>query len=158
VIAALEEIIDAEGPIHFTRLAKLAASAFELGKVSETRQSAILRQLPSSMHPFDDEPFAWPTDCDPRTWTGYRRQASSDVRPIEFVNWREIVNAMVMLVVASRGMNEAELKREALAVFGGKRMTGNIAEVMASALANGIADGRLKKSAAGLVSRSGTGS
>jgi hypothetical protein len=151
VSAILSEIIEAEGPIHTDRLARLGAAAFGLNKVSAARANAILRQVDRSTIRFAGEPFAWPAGLDPETWAGFRSATGSDPRPIETVNWREIANAMAALCVAGQGMYEEEIKREALAVFGGKRMTEGITTALTAALDQALKTGRLVKRADGLI-------
>ncbi|MFC5928965.1 DUF4011 domain-containing protein [Cryobacterium melibiosiphilum] len=149
VAVALREIVEAEGPIHTTRLAKLLASGFGLAKLSAARSASILGQLPSDLVGADS--FAWPSQLDPAQWRGYRRTLAGTTRPLDQVSPREIVNAMVELAHVSAGMNEDELKREALSVFGGTRMTAGIVSVLSNALQQGLAESRLEMTPAGVI-------
>jgi hypothetical protein len=154
VAAALSEIVEAEGPIHHDRLARLAASAFGLGKVNANRAQSILRCMPLSVRGPGDEPFAWPAAINPQAWRVFRTASYNDARPIEHVSWREIVNAMDHLCAEAMGMSETEVARLALAEFGGKRMTAGITAVLDAALAKGVQSGRLVRSG-GLIQSAG---
>ena len=48
------------------------------------------------------------------------------------------------------GMNEDELKRQALALFGGKRMTDGIAALLTAGIKLGLETGRLERDGRGL--------
>jgi hypothetical protein len=64
---------------------------------------------------------------------------------------REIVNAMVAACRAAAGMSALELQREALALFGGRRLTTGIAARLDAALQLGLKLGRLRLSPSGQV-------
>jgi hypothetical protein len=151
VAATLREIVETEGPIQLDRLARLVAGGFGLGRVSVVRNSAILRLLDPDVRADPGEPFAWPSRLDPLTWTGFRPTPAGIDRPIEQISRREIVNAMVALCHVSAGMNAEELKREALGVFGGRRMTANITSALDAALELGCSNGRLKLGSGGMI-------
>ncbi len=140
---ALEQAVAAEGPIHLDALAKLVANSFQLSRVNANRANAILRALPSDLTPTPNEPFAWPRDRSPGTWTGFRTSTNGDARPLENVALKEISNAMVALCADCAGMNAEELHREALAVFGGRRLTTGISDRLAQALSLTQRDRRL---------------
>jgi hypothetical protein len=95
--------------------------------------------------PDDAEPFAWPTNLRPESWTGFRRAAADDPRPVEHVSLRELGNAMVALAAAGAGMQGKELLRETLAVFGGRRLTPGIHDRLARALESAVVAGRLTR-------------
>jgi hypothetical protein len=151
VAAALRDVVETEGPVHFDRLVKLVASSFGLGRVSEARGRAIMRLLDPDLRADGREPFAWPQRLDPEAWRGYRPTPDGLDRPIEQISQREVVNAMAAICSASAGISPEELKREALRVFGGRRMTTNIAAYLTSALELGCESGRLVVGAEGLV-------
>lgn len=152
VRSALEDVVQAEGPVHVDRLARLVAAAFDLTRVSPSRMEAILAQLPRQYRRDHTEPFAWPDTIDPATWTGFRRAPESDPRPVDQVGLREIGNAMAALCHVSAGMYREELLRETLSVFGGKRLTPGIQARVDQALADTIQRGVLTADPSGLVS------
>ena len=63
----------------------------------------------------------------------------------------EIGNAMAVVAEQAGGMDAAELKREALALFGGRRLTQAIAARLDAGLQHGIARGLLDKSDSGRI-------
>jgi hypothetical protein len=123
VAEALIEVVNAEGPIHTDRLARLVANGFGLSRVAESRKAAILRHLPRSVRRDRVEPVAWPENRDPDGWSGYRPTTEGADRPIEHISLREIGNAMVTSVEDAAGMLREELHREVLRIFGMKRLT-----------------------------------
>ena len=143
VTRALAAAVDAEGPVHTDRLARLVARSFGLDRVTDARRAAILRHLPPDLRRDDAEPVVWPADPDPDTWTGFRRTPPDVERPLAHVPLREIANAMVALCGAAAGMSRDELRRSALAVFGGRRLTIGLTERLDAALDLGLATGRL---------------
>ncbi|MEJ5943677.1 DUF3320 domain-containing protein [Pseudokineococcus basanitobsidens] len=150
---ALQDVVDAEGPVHVDRLARLVAGAFGLGRVSESRKAAVLTALPPKLVVDDAEPVVWPASLDPATWRGYRPTPAGVDRPVEHLPLREVVNAMADVCRSAGGMTEEELLREALAVFGGRRLTAGIRERMVKGLVLGLSDGRLRRDGEVLVSR-----
>jgi hypothetical protein len=151
VAAALTDVVAAEGPVHVDRLTKLVAGAFGLGRVVESRRTAILRHLPRTLRKDDAEPVVWPTDVTPDEWTGFRRTPQGTDRPLEHVPLREIVNAMAASARAAAGMPTVELQREVLGVFGGRRLTAGITERLDAALALGVKSERLRIERTGIV-------
>ena len=99
---------------HADRLARLVAQSFGLTRLTDSRRTAILAQLPSDVRLDDTEQFLWPSHE-----VGYRRTPEGVDRPLEHVALREIGAAMVALTAASAGIGTAELHRATLAVFGG---------------------------------------
>lgn len=142
---ALEEVVEAEGPVHADRLARLIAAGFGLGRVSESRKAAVLGCLPKALVVDDLEPVIWPASLDPSTWRGYRPSPTGVDRYVEHLPLREVVNAMVDVCRSAGGMDEDELLRETLAVFGGRRLTAGIRERLAQALSLAIGDERLRR-------------
>ena len=99
-----------------------------------------------------DEPFVWPASVSPAAWRGFRRSDTDDERPLEHICLEEIVNAMAALCSVSAGMVETELKRESLAIFGGRRITPGLDERLTAAIDLGVETGRLHRRASGLLS------
>jgi hypothetical protein len=140
--------IKAEGPIHSERLARLAASAFGVDRLTAARRAAILSVLPPSAL---DGDWAWPATLDRPAWTAFRRQAASSERPLEHVPPEEIGNAMAALCRAGAGMERDELLTQAAAVFGYKRRTATITPLLEAAADAALAAGRLEEQPTGLI-------
>ncbi|MCF6508327.1 DUF4011 domain-containing protein [Blastococcus sp. MG754426] len=140
--------VEAEGPIHLDRLARLTASAFGLGRVAQGRKDAIAAVIPASLVVGD---FVWPADLQRGTWTGFRRHANGTDRPLEHVAPEEIGNAMAALCRAAAGMTQDELFAQTLEVFGLRRRTPAQVALLEAALAHAMASGRLTMQSTGLV-------
>jgi hypothetical protein len=140
--------IKAEGPVHVDRLVRLAAGAFGLGRVTESRRTALLGVLPPSAL---DGDWLWPAGLDRDTWTGYRRQTASADRPLEHVAPEEIGNAMAALCRAGAGMQREELLTQAALVFGYRRRTPTLTPLLEAALALAVERGRVTEQPDGLL-------
>ncbi|QYF72335.1 DUF3320 domain-containing protein [Cryobacterium sp. PAMC25264] len=151
VQSAIRSAVAAEGPIHSARLAKLVAGAFGLDRVNQTRAAAILRWVPSELRTSAGEPFLWPANVDPADWHIVRRAPLGDSRQLDHVSLIEIANAMRIVAEAAAGMEETELKREALYLFGSRRLTDGISARLDQALAVGIETGRLERTSSGML-------
>lgn len=57
---------------------------------------------------------------------------------------------MAVVAELAGGMNEDELKRQALSLFGGKRMTEGIAAFLTAGIKRGLETGRLERDGRGL--------
>lgn len=151
VRSLLREIVQREGPIHKMRLARLAAESFGLHRVATARADAILRCLPNEFQRATDTSCAWPTDVDPATWRDVRRSQSGDGRNVDHVPLEEIANAMAVVAELAGGMSEDELKRQALALFGAKRLTEGVALRLNAGLQRGLETGRIERDDRGLI-------
>jgi hypothetical protein len=146
--------VKAEGPIHADRLARLAAGAFGVERLTAARKAAILSVLPPSA--LDGE-WLWPANLDRSAWTAFRRQAASGERPLEHVPPEEIGNAMTALCRASAGMQRDELLTQAATVFGYKRRTPTITPLLEAAVDAALAGGRLAEQPDGLITAASRG-
>jgi len=150
VLPIIRDVIEAEAPIHRDQLAKAVAGAFGLSRVSADRCRDIQRLVPAEYKRANDTDFYWPVEVFPESWHLVRLPAPGVSRPIEFVSLVEIGNAMVIVAQQSGGVGTEELKREALAMFGGKRVTEGIGMRLQSALQRALHTGLLAESS-GLV-------
>lgn len=141
VVRAVRDAIETEGPIQGDRLARLVAGAFGLRRVSAERRDAIKRVVPSEYRA--DDGFYWPPTLDPTTWLQVRVPPEGESRPLDEVSLVEIANAMRVVCEQAGGMSRDELKRAALRLFGGRRVTEDISRRLESALALGHETGRL---------------
>ena len=137
------EAIEAEGPVQPDRLAKLVAGTFGLGRVGEDRKKAIKR-LVGSQHRRDTDDFYWPESIDPDTWLYVRAATASRPRHLEEVSLVEIANAMRLVAEQSGGASAEELKRGALALFGGRRITEAIGKRLDAGLRVAVERGRVQ--------------
>ncbi|MET1005585.1 MAG: DUF3320 domain-containing protein, partial [Propionibacteriaceae bacterium] len=146
------EVIEHEGPVHADRLAKLVARSFDLTRLTGSRADDILQTVPVDRWDTDGERFAWPAGMDRARWTGFRRQDSAAVRPLEQVSLREIANAMTELIREAAGMSVDDLQRETVATFGGSRVTPGLRERLDRAQELAVRSGRIAREPDGLLS------
>ncbi|WP_241987547.1 DUF3320 domain-containing protein [Cryobacterium sp. MDB2-33-2] len=151
VQSAIRAAVTAEGPIHSARLIKLVAAAFGLDRVNQARAASIVRCVPADLPLGADEPFYWPESIDPTGWQGARRTPPDVTRSLEHVSLAEIANAMRLAAEAAAGIDDTELKREALAFFGGRSTRGTVGIRLDAALALALDAGRLTRTPAGLL-------
>ncbi|RIJ60349.1 DUF3320 domain-containing protein [Clavibacter phaseoli] len=146
VVAVIDEVMSAEGPVVEERLAKAVASAFGLGKVHASRQRAILDLVPVRYRHAGGHGVLWPVGVDPMSWRAFRKPEGDASRPLELVPAAEISNAMAFVATAE-WLDLESLMRKTLACFGGKRLTSSIVERLGQSLEACVRDGRLEADA-----------
>lgn len=150
VQTVIQDVIDAEAPIQRDRLTKVVAGAFGLNRVSEDRRRAIQRVVPPEQQPRNGEDFYWPSGVDSESWRIVRRPTTGTSRPLEEVSLVEIGNAMLVVAEESGGAEREELKREALAIFGGRRLTPAVDGRLDQAIDRALTKGVLRQSNSGI--------
>jgi len=148
-----EAVISAEAPVQRARLAKLVAGAFGLSKVNDDRRRSIQRVVPTEFTRSGDDDFYWPSGLQPETWRTVRVPRDGRNRPLEEVSLIEIGNAMLIVAEQTGGIEKEDLKREALAMFGGKRRTQGITARLDAAMQQAVERGLLSVTGSGLVRR-----
>ncbi len=151
VLKIVESVIESEGPVHRDRLAKLVAGAFSLGKVNDARRGDIQRVVPAEYLRAGDREFYWPTGVDPVSWRTVRISPKGEGRPLGEVSLIEIGNAMAVVAEQSGGIALEDLKRDALGLFGGIRITQAIGARLDEALDRALSVGLLKQLPSGIV-------
>lgn len=139
----IENVVNAEGPVHVDRLAVLVAACFDLDEPNGAQVKSIVKQIPGAFlveDAGDTEVFAWPTTVSPAQWTRFR---PSSQRPLKQVCLREIGNAMVALCRQAAGMARDELLAETFALFGTGRQTGTLNSRLEAALDLAVSRGKL---------------
>ncbi len=143
VQGVISEIVAAEGPVQLERLCRLTANAFDLSRVASSRISAISRLVPRNRR--DEYGFVWSEEGAQHTFIGFRLPASSGPRPLEEVHPQEIANAMGSLATDAWGIDEDELIRETLNLFGWKRLTDSARTPLSRGLEIAVAQGILER-------------
>jgi hypothetical protein len=141
---AIRTIVEAEGPVHQERLAKLACAAFNLNKMNADRANSVLDALDSSIHRCDRDGFIWDASTDPEEWTVFRTNGQEVERKPEHISVVELRNAMVEIVRLSGGISVSELHRETIRLFGGKRRTAGVTARLNEGLQYGVDTERLE--------------
>ncbi|MET3719222.1 DUF4011 domain-containing protein [Arthrobacter sp. UYEF21] len=141
---ALRTIVDAEGPIHQERLARLVCMAFDLNKMNADRANSVLDALDSSVHRCDRDGFIWDAAVDREAWTQFRPNGPATDRKPEHISVVELRNAMVHVVHGSGGISIGDLCRETLQLFGKTRRTPAVTARLNQGLQYGVDTNRLE--------------
>ncbi|MFP3459784.1 DUF3320 domain-containing protein [Arthrobacter globiformis] len=141
---AIQTVVEAEGPVHQERLAKLVCAAFELNKVNGQRANSVLDVLDETLHYCDADGFIWDASIERDLWEDFRPNSSDVTRKPEHISVVEIRNAMVEIVRVSGGIAVDELHREAIRTFGGKRLTAGVSARLNEGLQYGVDTERLE--------------
>lgn len=139
VSTVIDEVIEAEGPVHKDRLVKLVATAFGLNSVRTSRRAPILAA--TSRKP-DRQGFFWPEGLDATSYEIHRPSATQD-RDLAHVSPVELVNAMCHVAREAGGIARDELYTATIHRFGYTRRTSNVVALLDAALNWGKNSGRL---------------
>jgi hypothetical protein len=148
---AIISAVDVEAPVHPDRLAKLVAAAFSLTKVNDNRRRSIQTLVPRDYRRRDGEGFYWPKGVEPESWRAVRRTPDAVSRPLEHICLIEIGNAMIVVTEQTGGIEPGDLKREALNLLGGRRITPAIETRLSEALTYTLKRGVLRQNGSGLI-------
>lgn len=124
VRAVVEDIVDAEAPVHIERLAKLVGYSFGLKRVSKDRVKSIVHQVKKSSVFRDAADFVWPENVEPGRWLLYRSCTDGE-REFDQVSPVELANAIVAELTAKGGTPVDALRYVVLNAFGRKKVTKN---------------------------------
>ena len=121
-----------------TTARKICAAVHQRG-----RDDLLAHPIPRNIRRTQRSEFLWPEALDPETWREFRRTWPENDRPLEHVAPEEIGNAMLFLVRSTMGMEREELFREALDIFGNRRLTEGFRRRMVLSLDQAIQRGML---------------
>lgn len=140
----VSEVVEAEGPIHETRAAKLIAGAFDLSKVSGARVESIVDCFPDHFRRPADPGFLWPADLGPDDYDGARTSAYLGVdRIYEHIDPFEAANAVSRCARATPGIDHYALVRATMTYLGILRMTDNIRGLVAASIDDAVRQGKV---------------
>ena len=134
VRAVAVEIAEFEGPISLSRLAKLTAASFGLGKLHADREKKLSYQIRQTGLVVDDDKFVWPSDVDRSEWAEFRPNPSSVDRPFVEISPIEIANCMTFVRAEQPDLDQTGLERTTLQAFGRMRRTKQVVAHLAKAL------------------------
>lgn len=146
-------ILDVEGPMHATRLAKLIAQAHGLQRVAGKRVAAINEVVRPKFTVTDDD-FYFAADAGPSEYHEWSRSEPGDGRVIDEVSYREIGNAMRDIARVGLGATRDELVKSTAQVFGIARVTTGIRSRLDQAVERALTDGVLKETGGYIVAGS----
>jgi hypothetical protein len=146
----VSEVVEAEGPLHETRAAKLIAGAFELNKVSTARVDSIVDCFPEHFRRPADPGFLWPAGLGPDDYDGARTGVYLGVdRVYEHIDPFEAANAVSQCVRATPGIDHYALVRATMTSLGILRMTDNIRGLVAQSIDDAVRQGKVVLGASG---------
>ena len=144
VRAQLLDVIDVEGPVAIERLVRIVARRFDLSTVRASRAAEIARLVPrAQVRRSKLGVFAWPTEIDPDSWTGFRRADVEGTRGLDEIAPQEIRNAMVAAVREAHGLSDEDTLRETARVFGVGRLASKVRPRLEDVLDAAVREGRL---------------
>jgi len=143
IVTAARATVEAEGPIALDRLAREIGHRFGYDRVSAGRKDFIIRCVPNELIRSSDlGDFVWPRQIEQQAWRGFRNPREEMTRPLAEVAPEEIANAM-KAACKGRALDEATLMREAMALFGQRRLAGPSRERLERCIDLGVRTGRL---------------
>lgn len=131
VRAVAVEIATYEGPIYLDRLVDITAQSFGLQRVRAGREKKIAYQIQQAGLFVDADKFVWPHEIDPGTWSEFRPNDSSAVRPFIHISPVEIANAAKFIKAKQPDLTDSDLDVAVLQTFGRQRRTKQIAAHLA---------------------------
>ena len=139
---AVRETVDIEGPISTDRLARSIGRRFDLSRVAAGKREIIVRCVPPELIRSSElGEFVWPREIDPAAWRDFRPTPTGLTRPLNDIAPEEIINAMMS--VCTKKVDDQTLRRQTLAVFDQKRLTGPANDRLNACIALGVQRGQL---------------
>lgn len=120
VRSLVEDIAEAEGPVHQDRVARLVGMGFGFSRLASARVKRILAQIPKASVVVDADGFVWAEGIDRDQWLIHRTSSEAQ-RPFEQISPVEIANAAMSVLKDDPSLGEPELRRRVLAQFGRKK-------------------------------------
>jgi hypothetical protein len=141
----LAEVLAAEGPMVFDRLARTVAAAWDVARVTDRIRERVRAALPAAA--IVDGETAWADAAQRESFRGFRVPgddgAEANWRSAEELPLPEIGNAMVWLLRQHQALVADDLAREAARCFGITRLGAVVKDVMSTAIADLAAAGTL---------------
>ncbi len=122
VRSLIEDIVDAEGPVHKERLGRLVGYGFGFTRVRDSRRTRILGQVKNAPVEEDSDGFIWPRDVDRSRWL-ISRIAPKGGRIFEEISPVELANALVEVLQRDGTLSMTEANRRVLALFGRSKLS-----------------------------------
>jgi hypothetical protein len=142
----LEELVNAEGPIHLDYAIKRMADAWGLKRIGPKTVFAVreARDLLLRNHKVAvREDFLWPLSLKDFTVRLPVKNVPESKRDVEHIPPEEIEKAMLFIAKYSIGINSESLLTETVKVFGFNRTGENAREVMQEIYRRMLSDGKI---------------
>ena len=139
----LERVLAAEAPVQFDRLARTVAAAWDLARLTDRVRERVRQALPAAA--VVDGDLVWSSAEQRATFRGFRvpQDGEGPSRSAEELPPPEIEQAMLWLLRQHQALAADDLARETARCFAITRLGTVVREVMAAALASGVARGLL---------------
>lgn len=120
-----EHMINVSGPVLLSQLQSVIAQSFNRSRTSKSLNKNIDRLIPRELIRDDGTGslFVWPRNTDPEEWATFR--ISHGERRVDEIPLIEIQNAMQSVVENMDVLDEEDLHRKTIQIFGLKRLTSN---------------------------------
>lgn len=132
VRAAVQEIVEFEGPVHEDRAAQLVGQAFGLNRVRGNRVKPILHQVKNSSVQQDAHGFLWPEGVEPTEWREFRPHTDGERREFDRISPFELANAARVLTQLHPMEDRESLERRVMKTFGFQRRTAKVKRQLAA--------------------------
>lgn len=142
----LEELVNAEGPVHFDYAVKRLADAWGLKRIGPRVVLAIreARDLLLKNHKIvENEKFLWPIDLKDALVRTPVKDVPESKRAVEHIPPEEIGNALLFIAKYSIGINSESLLTETAKVFGFNRTGENVREAIQEVYQRMLSDRKL---------------
>ena len=139
VVITLAEV---EGPVSYERIGKFVANCFGFNRVVPSRIAAI-NGVVSANQAKDQEGFRFPPGVKVEEFQAWRKSEPGEGRSADQISLVEISNAMRDICKVAGGVRFEQLVKETSKVFGIQKMSNQILARFESAVAWGVANGRL---------------
>jgi hypothetical protein len=145
LMAGVEQVAAAEGPVQVERLARIIARRYGLARVRAERIRQIIEVIPPARiqrGPFGD--FIWPLHADAAGWCDFRKTPTECERALEEIPPEEIRNAAVFFAQRGLSISESAMLDELAAIFGIQRMTSAVKDRLLAVLSWAVESGALQ--------------
>jgi hypothetical protein len=142
VRSLIEDIAEAEGPVHRDRLTKLVGYGFGFARLSAVRAKRITHQIPQASVFIDEHGFVWPEGIDTSRWLIHRTSVEVQ-RPFEEISPVEIANAAASLLKDDGTLSTADLRQKILGQFGRRKKSKGADQQVDLGIACAVSSGRL---------------
>ncbi len=145
LMAVVEQVAAAEGPVQVERLARIIARRYGLARVRAERIRQVIEVIPPARirrGPFGD--FIWPLHADAAGWRDFRKTPPECERALEEIPPEELRNAAVFFAQRGISISESAMLDELAAVFGIQRMTSAVKDRLLAVLAWAVESGALQ--------------
>jgi hypothetical protein len=122
IVEKLQQIIDAEAPIHYERMTRKALRAFHIGRSSAQTLEAVDKAVKKTVSKTQKQSgikFIWRKDQDPDTYRIYRRDVhADDKRNLDEICQQELKNAVCVTLAEKGALDKEMLIKETIHTMG----------------------------------------